>query len=147
MFTMFTSQILLGLQLSASLVLCATVTSDTRQSVNGFGASGAWWPKDVWEFPASAREETARLLFDPVSGIRLTDYRYNLGGGGVGVGTWARAPETPYVSDGVYNFSADPQGVYFLKQAARYRVPQLTLFVNSAVSLELLLRTIAYQPF
>ena len=30
-------------------------------------------------------------------GLGLTDYRYNLGGGGVGVTTWDRAPETPYV--------------------------------------------------
>ena len=32
----------------------------------------------------------------------------------------------------MYNFSADPQGVYFLKKASEYKVPVLTAFVNSA---------------
>jgi O-glycosyl hydrolase len=43
-----------------------------------------------------------------------------------------RAPETPFISPGVYNFSADPQGVYFLQQAAAFKVPIITAFVNSA---------------
>lgn len=34
------------------------------------------------------------------TGLGLTDYRYNLGGGSVGVTTWDRAPETPYVRYG-----------------------------------------------
>lgn len=46
--------------------------------------------------------------------------------------TSSRAPETFYVSPGVYNWSADPQGVYFLKKAAEYKVPLITAFVNSA---------------
>lgn len=32
----------------------------------------------------------------------------------------------------MYNWSADPQGVYFLKKAAEYKVPLITAFVNSA---------------
>jgi O-glycosyl hydrolase len=36
------------------------------------------------------------------------------------------------VSPGVYNWSADAAGVYFLKQAASYDVPIITAFVNSA---------------
>jgi len=43
-----------------------------------------------------------------------------------------RAPETPFISPGVYNFSADPQGGYFLRKAAQANVPIITLFVNSA---------------
>ena len=50
----------------------------------------------------------------------------------MGVGTWDRAPETPYISDGNYNFSADEAGTFFLKEAARHGVPIITLFVNSA---------------
>ncbi|TFY61019.1 hypothetical protein EVJ58_g4775 [Rhodofomes roseus] len=65
-------------------------------------------------------------------GLGLTDYRYNLGGGGIGVTTWDRAPETPYVSDGVYNWSADAAGTYYLREAARQGVPVITLFVNTA---------------
>lgn len=44
----------------------------------------------------------------------------------------SRAPETFFVSPGVYNWSADPQGVFFLRKAAEFQVPILTAFVNSA---------------
>lgn len=43
-----------------------------------------------------------------------------------------RAPETFYVSPGVYNWSADAAGVYFLQKASQFQVPQITAFVNSA---------------
>ncbi|TFK49535.1 glycoside hydrolase [Heliocybe sulcata] len=125
--------LLLGVILtSLGTALAAVITSTTSQAIHGIGASGAWWPIDLYLYPESSRAEIARLLFDPDPGVGLTDYRYNLGGGGVGVTTFARAPETPYISDGVYNFSADPQGTYFLRAAAQYKVPLLTLFVNSA---------------
>ncbi|EIN11177.1 glycoside hydrolase [Punctularia strigosozonata HHB-11173 SS5] len=118
--------------LLASAALGAQITTTTRQTINGIGASGAWWPNDLALFPSEVRQNISQLLLNQTSGLGLTDYRYNLGGGGVGVGTFARAPETPYVSDGVYNFSADPQGTFFLREAARQGVPLITLFVNSA---------------
>lgn len=43
-----------------------------------------------------------------------------------------RAIETFYVSPGVYNWSADASGVYFMLEAAAYGVPSITAFVNSA---------------
>lgn len=119
--------------LCTSAVHAATISTSTRQTINGIGASGAWWAKDLDLMPQDVRANVARLLFDQNNGLGLTDYRYNLGGGGVGVTTWARAPETPYVSDGKYNWTKDAGGAYFLRQAAQYQVPQLTLFVNSAV--------------
>jgi O-glycosyl hydrolase len=36
------------------------------------------------------------------------------------------------VAPGVYNWSADAAGVYFLKKAAQSNVPVITAFVNSA---------------
>ncbi|EPT00682.1 hypothetical protein FOMPIDRAFT_113961 [Fomitopsis schrenkii] len=110
----------------------AEITTTTRQSINGIGASGAWWVNDVALFPAEVRQNISELLLDQTWGAGLTDYRYNLGGGGVGVGTFDRAPETPYIRDGVYNWSADAAGTFFLKEAARHGVPIITLFVNSA---------------
>jgi hypothetical protein len=71
------------------------------------------------------------LLFSQ-TGLGLSNYRYNIGGGGVNVSNPVRAPETFYVSPGVYNWSADPQGIYFLQQASAHGVPSLTAFVNSA---------------
>ncbi|KAI0630269.1 glycoside hydrolase [Trametes polyzona] len=108
-----------------------TVSSSPSQAISGIGASGAWWPNDLFKFPEDVREQVAELLFGQ-SGAGLTSYRYNIGGGGVGVTNPTRAPPTFYVSPGVYNWSADPAGVYFLQKAAQNRVPQLTAFVNSA---------------
>ncbi|KAI0032076.1 glycoside hydrolase [Vararia minispora EC-137] len=114
-------------------VECATITGTTLQTIDGIGASGAWWVNDIANFPASVRQNLSDLLLSP-SKLGLSNYRYNLGGGGVGVTTPDRAPETPYVSDGVYNFSKDAAGTFFLQEAARHGVAQLTLFVNSAPS-------------
>ncbi|KAI0079335.1 glycoside hydrolase [Panus rudis PR-1116 ss-1] len=111
---------------------CATLTGTMKQTMNGIGASGGWWPKDISLFPDSVRQNISQLLFNQNTGLGITDYRYNLGGGGVGVTTWARAPETPYISDGNYNWGADAAGTYFLRAAAQFGVPQITLFVNSA---------------
>ncbi|GJE99371.1 glycoside hydrolase family 30 protein [Phanerochaete sordida] len=123
--------LLAALWASCSSVLAFTVSSTPGQVINGIGASGAWWPNDIFKFPESVREQVAELLFGS-SGAGLTSYRYNVGAGGFGVNNPVRAPETFYVSPGVYNWSADAAGVYFLKQAAQYKVPQLTAFVNSA---------------
>ncbi|EPT00649.1 hypothetical protein FOMPIDRAFT_6919, partial [Fomitopsis schrenkii] len=110
------------------------ITTTTRQTIHGVGASGAWWVNDLALYPDEVRQNVSELLLNQTTGLGLTDYRYNLGGGSVGVTTWDRAPETPYVSDGVYNWSADAAGTYYLKEAARQGVPVLTLFVNSAPS-------------
>ncbi|KAH9839822.1 O-glycosyl hydrolase family 30-domain-containing protein [Rhodofomes roseus] len=110
----------------------AQITTTTRESINGIGASGAWWVNDVALFPAEVRQNISELLLNQNSGVGMTDYRYNLGDSGVGVGTWDRAPETPYISDDVYNWSADAADTFFLKEAACHGIPIITLFVNSA---------------
>lgn len=86
---------------------------------------------DLYRFPETVRQNISDLLFSQ-SGLGLTSYRWNVGAGGVNVSNPVRAPETFYESPGVYNWSADPQGVYFLTQAARRGVPSLTMFANSA---------------
>ncbi|KAF8589619.1 glycoside hydrolase family 30 protein [Ramaria rubella] len=112
-------------------MFATTVSSTASQTISGIGASGAWWPIDLYSFPENVKENVADLLFG-TDGLRLTSFRYNLGGGGVFVGNPSRAPETPFISPGVYNFSADPQGVYFLRKAAEANVPIITAFINSA---------------
>ncbi|WP_063775169.1 ricin-type beta-trefoil lectin domain protein [Streptacidiphilus anmyonensis] len=101
------------------------------QTITGFGASGAWWPNDLAAFSSAAQKQVANLLFTN-SGIRLSQYRYNIGGGGVGVTTPARAPQTFLNADGSYDWTKDPGGQAFLKLAAADDVPDLIGFVNSA---------------
>ncbi len=102
-----------------------------QQVIDGFGASGAWWSGPVYGMPLATRQEVGRLLFSG-NGLALSQFRYNIGGGGVGVKTpWKRAP-TFLTPTGSYNFNADPAGIYFLKMAASYHVQDLIGFVNSA---------------
>ncbi|KAF9494160.1 glycoside hydrolase family 5 protein [Pleurotus eryngii] len=109
----------------------ATVSSTPAQTFSGVGGSGAWWPMDLFHFPEAARQNLSDLLFS-ATGLGLSSYRWNIGGGGVNVSNPVRAPETFYVAPGVYDWNKDAQGVYFLNAAAKRGVPSLTAFVNSA---------------
>ena len=109
------------------------VVTAPAQTIAGFGASGAWWVNDLTNFSASVQAQVAADLFTS-SGIDLSQYRYNIGGGGVGVSVAARAPETFLTSSGSYDWSNDPGGQYFLKAASSDGVPDLIGFVNSAPS-------------
>jgi len=107
------------------------VSPRRAQTIHGFGASGAWWPHDLIRFSPETRERVADLLFGP-DGLALSVYRYNIGGGGVGVTRPFRAPETFMVEPGAYDWSRDPGGRFFLRRAAAMGVPVLVGFVNSA---------------
>ena len=116
----------------ADAATTAVVTAPA-QTITGFGASGAWWVNDLTKFSSTVQSQVASLLFT-TSGIDLSQYRYNIGGGGAGVTIAARAPQSFLTSSGTYNWSNDPGGQYFLKAAATDGVPDLIGFVNSAPS-------------
>lgn len=59
----------------------ATVSSAPAQTFSGVGGSGAWWPMDLFHFPEAARQNLSDLLFSQ-SGLGLSSYRWNIGGGG-----------------------------------------------------------------
>jgi O-glycosyl hydrolase len=111
--------------------IVAVVSAEPAQIMQGFGASGAWWPIDLVRFRPEVRAAVADLLFTP-QGIGLSVYRYNIGGGGTGVTSPSRAPESFLVSPGVYDWSRDAGGRLFLRMAAERGVPVLIGFVNSA---------------
>lgn len=115
----------------AATATATAVVAAPAQTVAGFGASGAWWVNDLTNFSSSVQSEVANLLFT-TSGIGLSQYRYNIGGGGAGVSVAARAPQSLLTSSGGYDWSNDPGGQYFLKAAASDGVPDLIGFVNSA---------------
>lgn len=107
------------------------VSASTAQTMDGFGASGAWWPNDLGRFPSSVQKQVADLLFGH-GGIELSAYRYNIGGGGIGVTDPTRSVPSFLVKPGVYDWSADPGGLSFLRLAHAKGVPVLEGFVNSA---------------
>lgn len=99
-----------------------TVNPTARQTIAGFGASGAWWPIDLARFPESVQRDVGEMLFS-ANGIELSGYRYNIGGGGKGVTSANRAPK---------EYADDAAGRFFLGLASDAHVPVLTGFVNSA---------------
>jgi O-glycosyl hydrolase len=100
----------------------ARVDPVAAQRIDGFGASGAWWPNDLARFPPRVQRRVDDMLFSR-RGIALSGYRYNIGGGGIGVHTPARAPKEE---------NTDTAGRTFLRAADQKGVPVLTGFVNSA---------------
>lgn len=62
-----------------------TISETPSQVMDGIGASGAWWPIDLYNYPENVRNEVADLLFSS-DNLGLSSYRYNVGGGGVFVG-------------------------------------------------------------
>ncbi|KAF7341842.1 Glycoside hydrolase family 30 protein [Mycena sanguinolenta] len=111
--------------------LAATLSATPAQTFSAIGGSGAWWPNDLFNFPDAVRQNLSTLLFSQ-SGLGLSHYRYNLGSGGVGVTVPLHAPQSFYVSPGVYDFTADPQGVHFMQQAAAHGISSFTAFAISA---------------
>ena len=119
----------------------AVVDPAPQQTMQGFGVSGAWWTIDMPGFPKAVQKHIAQMLFTN-KGIALSQYRYNIGGGGVGVtvptggeserGPKNRAPDTFYQGNGVYDWSKDPGGTTFLRYADKYHVSDITGFVDSA---------------
>jgi O-glycosyl hydrolase len=120
-----------GSAATAETVPLATVSATPGQTIENFGASGAWWVNDLAHFSPENQRRAAELLFGR-DGLWLSAYRYNIGGGGTGVAPGDRAPQTPLVSPGVYDWTRDPGGTTFLRHAARYGVRDIVGFVNSA---------------
>ncbi|WP_052440892.1 glycoside hydrolase [Streptacidiphilus anmyonensis] len=116
---------------SASAAAGTAQITGAAQTISGFGASGAWWPIDLASFSSSVQNQVGDLLFTN-SGIQLSQYRYNIGGGGAGVTTSDRAPQTFLTSTGGYDWTKDAGGQKFLQLAAADHVPDLIGFVNSA---------------
>lgn len=115
------------------------------QTIEGFGASGAWWAQIVgnWthEDPISGkpvRDRISELLFSKTEGIGLGIYRYNIGGGSKhsGRGTFsepARATECFETAPGEYDWSRDAAAVYMMRRAVSDGANEVIFFVNSPI--------------
>ncbi|MFD3497157.1 glycoside hydrolase [Streptomyces sp. NPDC058676] len=116
---------------SAATPTVAEVSPHAAQTIDNIGASGAWWVNDLKNFDPKVQAKVAKLLFSS-GGLDLSNYRYNIGGGGTAVTTPSRAPEDFLKDDGTYDWSKDKGGRTFLSYAAKYGVENLVAFVNSA---------------
>ena len=102
------------------------------QTMEHFGASGAWWAQHVGGWEDEARDRVARLLFDRETGAGLTLYRYNIGAGdGEHIGDPWRRTETFEAAPGTYDWSRDANAVWMLKAARDAGVENFVAFANS----------------
>lgn len=116
--------------------------SKTYQTIQGFGASAAWWAQDVggWTEKDASGEEVRtailKLLYSD-EGIGLDIYRYNLGAGAKAddpssySDPW-RKTQSFIGADGKIDYSLDANAVWCMQKAAELGVPNIVFFSNSA---------------
>ncbi|KAL8838124.1 MAG: hypothetical protein Q9170_002265 [Blastenia crenularia] len=113
------------------------LSSTPQQTIQSFGASGAWWPFFLKDFPPAQQKNLSSILFSE-DGLHLSGYRYNIGAsqdsGFSVVTTPGRAVESFMLSDGTYDWSRDGPGEYYLQAASDANVSSITAFANSAPS-------------
>lgn len=113
-----------------------TVDVNTQyQTMRGFGASGAWWAKEIGNW--SNIDEISKLLYDDKEGIGLNIYRYNLGAGSDRDTIQYRsnrAMECFANEDGTYDWTRDANQQLALASVKKFGGDDLriTLFSNSA---------------
>jgi O-glycosyl hydrolase len=115
----------------ASQVITIDLFND-QQTIEGFGAAGAWWAQDVGGWEDDRRTLVADLLFDREKGAGMSFYRYNIGGGnGENIEDRWRRAETFEVSPGQYDWTRDTNAMWFLRAAKARGVENYVAFVNS----------------
>ena len=126
---------LLGFRPSAAIAATVTVAIDPatkHQVMEGFGASGAWWPSWVGQYPQEKQDQLLDLLFTADRGIGLSIYRYNIpAGGGAEIRRRDRATVTIETSPGTYDLSADAKALELLRGVRKRGVERFVLFANS----------------
>lgn len=99
------------------------------QTIEGFGASGAWWAQDVggWDNIGDIME----LLYDHNKGIGLNIYRYNIGAGEpCKTGDVWRRTKSLEVTPGIYDLERDKNAIVAMKEAVK-RGAEVVAFANS----------------
>jgi len=57
-------------------VTIVVISSNAQQTIRSFGASGAWWPNFLNDFPPAQQRNLSQLLFSE-DWLHLSGYRYN----------------------------------------------------------------------
>ncbi len=116
----------------------------TCQQIEGFGASDAWSDLLVRRMSETDRQQAAEWLFSNekdeqggARGIGLSVWRFNLGGGSMeqgdssGISDPFRRADAFMCSDGSIDWNRAGGQQILLREASRYGVENLVLFVNS----------------
>lgn len=116
----------------AALPTCTVDWRDEKQTIEGFGGSGAFHQAaNLWAYPERERELILDLLFSQEKGIGLSIVRNIIGDGG----DWGEAIDGPTPSiqpeEGVWNWSGDEDQIWLMKAAAQRGC---TRFVSTAWS-------------
>jgi len=102
------------------------------QTIEGFGASGAWWAQSIGNWPKEKRSKILELLYSRKNGIGLTIYRYNMGAGSSDdiKDPW-RSAETFEISQGNYDWTRDAASRRVLQEVCQLGAEKVILFANS----------------
>ena len=106
----------------------------THQTIDGFGASDCWTMQTIGTWSESNKKRVAELLFSPETGIGLSMWRFNLGGGldDPDAKSWGgRRAQCFEVSEGIYDWDKQAAEQYFLFAALDYGVKEFVAFSNS----------------
>ncbi len=117
----------------AQTLSIAVNASQKFQRIDNFSASDAWWAQKIGsEWTTANKDSIADLLFSTTKGIGLSAWRFNIGAGTDQTITdpW-RTVEGFERVPGVFNWSRDAGGQWFLQAAVKRGVKQLIGFVNS----------------
>ncbi len=110
-----------------------TASLDTaHQKIENFGASDCWSMQKLGTWSLPNRRRVAELLFSRTSGIGLSCWRFNIGGGITDqISDPWRTAETFELSEGHYDWSRQAGERWFLAAAKAHGVPQFLAFANS----------------
>jgi len=154
----FISKILTRIQLALLIIGCpdqiaaqqqstgmVILTSKPLQTIENFGASGCWFSEGIGRYWSQHKKDSiARLLFSKEfdkdgtpSGIGLSAWRFNIGGGTAeqgeksGIKTAVKRVECFMDEHGQYDWTKQSGYQWFLQKAHDYGVENLIAFSNT----------------
>lgn len=101
-----------------------------RQVISNFAASDSWTVEGIGHWPEDKKNEIARLLFDQKTGIGLSSWRFNLGGGidHETISVPFRTVDTFDAGEGQYDWTRVPGQRWMLEAARRFGVGQFVAY-------------------
>ncbi len=117
---------------SAEPVRVTVDPTQKHQTMEGFGASGAWWHTWTKDYPPTLQEEMLDLLHSRTDGIGLSIFRYNLPiGGGEEIVLDDRRTNSVETSPGNFDLAGDADALRYVEGARDRGVEHFVFFACS----------------